>query len=94
MGRVALLELLAIDDELRSLIAGDVPYETLWRETFGRKGGSLWDDAREKVRQGLTTVEEVARVLFDYPRPHAEPGGAGAAKRTRGAASRPGPSGA
>jgi len=40
-----------------------------WQESFGRTDGVLWDDAREKVRQGLTTVEEVMRVLFDYPRP-------------------------
>ena len=56
-----------MDAQLRQLIADGAPLEALWRESFERTGGSLWDDAREKVRQGLTTVEEVVRVLFDYP---------------------------
>lgn len=68
-GRAAVYEILEVTDELRPLIAGDAPIEALWRETFGRRGGSLWEDAREKVRRGVTTVEEVARVLFDYPHP-------------------------
>ncbi len=67
-GRVGLFEVLEVPDRLRPLIAENAPYETLWRETFGRTGGSLWDDARDKVRAGLTTVEEVTWTLFDYPR--------------------------
>lgn len=67
-GRIGLFEVLEIPDRLRPLIAENAPYETLWRETFGRTGGSLWDDARDKVRAGLTTVEEVTWALFDYPR--------------------------
>jgi type II secretory ATPase GspE/PulE/Tfp pilus assembly ATPase PilB-like protein len=71
-GRVALTEVLEIDDALRRRIVEGAPLETLWQETFGRTGGSLRDDAREKVRAGLTTAEEVLRALFDYPFP-AEP---------------------
>lgn len=67
-GRIGLFEVLEADDPLRQLIAGDAPLEVLWRETFARAGGSLWDDAREKVRRGMTTAEEVGRALFDYPR--------------------------
>ena len=92
-GRIALYEILEVDDRLRVLIDDRSTAEILWRETFGRNGGSLWDDGREKVRQGLTTVEEVGRVLFDYPQPNAETAVAPAAKPTRGAASRPGSSG-
>jgi type II secretory ATPase GspE/PulE/Tfp pilus assembly ATPase PilB-like protein len=66
-GRIVLCEILVVDPPLSQLIADGAPLETLWQESFGRAGGSLWDDAREKVRQGLTTVEEVVRVLFDYP---------------------------
>lgn len=74
-GRIGLFEVLEVDDTLRRLIADGAPMETLRRETLGRAGGSLWDDGREKVRQGLTTVEEVTRVLFDYPQPALEPRG-------------------
>jgi type II secretory ATPase GspE/PulE/Tfp pilus assembly ATPase PilB-like protein len=72
-GRVGLFEVLEVDDALRRLIADGAPVDTLCRESFGRAGGSLWDDGREKVRQGLTTVEELTRVLFDYPQPALEP---------------------
>lgn len=73
-GRVGLFEVLEMDDELRRLIAENASAETLWQASFGRNGGSLWDEAREKVRQGLTTVEEAMRVLLDYPhRPNAHP---------------------
>jgi type II secretory ATPase GspE/PulE/Tfp pilus assembly ATPase PilB-like protein len=67
--RIAVYEILEVTDELRQLIANDTPREILERETFGQTGGSLWDDARDKIRQGLTTVEEATRVLFDYPHP-------------------------
>jgi general secretion pathway protein E len=68
-GRIAFYEILEVDDRLRRLIAGDEPEEALWKEAFERKGGSLWHDARAKIREGATTVEEAARVLFDYPLP-------------------------
>jgi type II secretory ATPase GspE/PulE/Tfp pilus assembly ATPase PilB-like protein len=65
--RIAVYEILEVDDELRQLIAEDAPMEKLWQATFGRSNNSLWEDARDKVRQGVTTVEEAIRVLFDYP---------------------------
>jgi general secretion pathway protein E len=68
-GRVGLFEVLEIDDETRKLVANQAPFDVLWYATFGRNGGSLWHDGRDKVKQGLTTVEEVNRVLFDYPKP-------------------------
>lgn len=70
-GRIGLFEVWEVDAALRQRIAEKSSSETLWRESFGRWGGSLWDDAREKIRQGLTTVEEVNWALFDYPRPRA-----------------------
>lgn len=66
-GRIGLFEVLEVDETLRKLIAENAPVETLWQATFGRTGGSLWDDARAKVRKGITTVEEVNWALFDYP---------------------------
>lgn len=71
-GRVALIEVLELDAMVRRRIVERASPESLWQETLGR-GGSLWEDAREKVRQGLTTVEEVTRALFDYPFPAGAP---------------------
>jgi general secretion pathway protein E len=72
-GRVGLFEVLEVDNELRRLIVEHTPVEALWRHTFGRNGGSLWDDGRAKVRRGITTAEEVTRVLLGYPHPSSAP---------------------
>jgi general secretion pathway protein E len=79
-GRLALYELFEVDDGVRQLISEDRLEEGAWQEALAAQGGTLWDDARAKVRQGLTTVEEVTRVLLDYPLPpSAAPGAASAA---------------
>ena len=72
--RLAFYEILEVDDRLRQLIAHEAPEETLRQETFGHTGGSLWDDAREMILQGATTVEEAVRALFDYPMPASSEG--------------------
>jgi type IV pilus assembly protein PilB len=69
LSRIGLFEVLEVNDVVRKAIMDRAPLDTIWAETFGRNGGSLWDDARDKVRQGLTTVEEVAWALSDYPHP-------------------------
>lgn len=66
-GRVGLFEAWEVTPRLRVLIAERADADTLWNESFGRIGGSLWDDAREKIRLGLITVEDAAWALFDYP---------------------------
>lgn len=68
-GRLALYELLEVDDEIRSLLARTSDPHVLWEQMFGKRGGSLWDDALRKVRAGLTTAEMVAGALADYPHP-------------------------
>jgi type II secretory ATPase GspE/PulE/Tfp pilus assembly ATPase PilB-like protein len=68
-GRIGLFEVLEADEAVRQMIIDEVPLPTIWYTTFGRNGGSLWDDARDKVRQGLTTLEEVNEALSDYPHP-------------------------
>jgi type II secretory ATPase GspE/PulE/Tfp pilus assembly ATPase PilB-like protein len=65
--RLALYEVLEVDNDLRGRIAAGATVEELAPLVVGRPNGSLWEDARQKVRQGLTTVEEALRVLFDYP---------------------------
>ena len=57
-----------INDALRHLLAERADQNALWMQAFAG-GGSLWDDARNKIRQGLITVEDAAWALFDYPQP-------------------------
>ena len=68
-GRIGLFEAWEVDDRIKTLIAEKASPDTLWHESFGRRGGSLWDDAREKVRHGLVTVEDASWALFDYSHP-------------------------
>lgn len=82
-GRVPLCEALEADNRLRRRIAEGATADALWGETFGRSGGSLWDDARAKVRAGLTTVEEACWSLFDYPH-NVAASGASATEEERG----------
>jgi len=62
-GRLALYEVLTLDEQLRHLISSGA--SLLEVNQAARHGGlaSLIDDARDKVNQGLTTPEEVLRVL-------------------------------
>ncbi len=62
-GRVALYEVLVMNEQLRHLIASGADLISL-SETAQRGGmRTLLGDARDKVDQGLTTVDEVLRVL-------------------------------
>ena len=62
-GRIGLAELLAIDQGIRDLIVGRKPEEEILRA--GIKGGMklLLQDGIDKARAGLTTLEEVFRVV-------------------------------
>jgi len=66
-GRLALFELLPLDDAMRDLIGGRA--SVLEVERFARQQGhhGLIQDAYAKVAAGLTTTEEVLRVLGPQP---------------------------
>jgi type IV pilus assembly protein PilB len=66
-GRIPLVEVVEMTPALRHLIADKASDEVLWRAAFSKNADSLRDDARARVRAGLTTVEEVNWALFDYP---------------------------
>ena len=70
-GRVPLYEILEVTNDLRERIARGAAADEIWRAVFGANGGSLWDDARAKIRAGLITVERAAEALFDYHTPTA-----------------------
>jgi len=66
VGRVGIYELLIIDDKFRDMINEDHSVNNM-RRVFHESGQpSLFDDGICKVKQGLTTIEEVLRVTEVY----------------------------
>jgi type IV pilus assembly protein PilB len=66
VGRVGIYELLIIDEQFRDMINKDSSVNNM-RRTFHESGRrSLFDDGIMKVKQGLTTIEEVLRVTKVY----------------------------
>jgi len=63
-GRLGIYELLVTDEELQALILKNPSTEEIQkqRRSVGQK--FLVDDGFDKVRKGLTTIEEIKRVLF------------------------------
>jgi type II secretory ATPase GspE/PulE/Tfp pilus assembly ATPase PilB-like protein/DNA-binding NarL/FixJ family response regulator len=66
-GRLGIYEVLAFDEQMRHLVASGASLLEL--ADMARQQGmtSMFEDARDKVRQGLTTLEEVLRVLGPLP---------------------------
>lgn len=63
---MGIYELLIIDERFREMINKD-PSATSMRRAFHEAGRrSLFDDGITKVKQGLTTIEEVLRVTEVY----------------------------
>ncbi|MDO8963704.1 MAG: ATPase, T2SS/T4P/T4SS family [Coriobacteriia bacterium] len=63
-GRVGIFELMPIDDELRKLFLHDAPAEALRVMAIEHGMRTLREDAFEKVSSGMTSIEEVARVIM------------------------------
>lgn len=61
-GRVGLYELLTVDDQLRDVIARNPNVSEFRRMCIDRGMVTLRQDGMKKVREGLTTVQEVLRV--------------------------------
>jgi type IV pilus assembly protein PilB len=65
-GRVGIFEMLVIDDKFRAIINQDASVANM-RLAFHESGqASLFEDGMQKVKKGLTTVEEVLRVTEVY----------------------------
>ncbi len=63
-GRIWIFELLIIDDEIRTMIVDKRPANVI-RESAIRKGMvTLWEDAKFKVRNGITTYNEILRTVY------------------------------
>jgi len=65
-GRIAILEVLMIDDYIRQLIIKKGSLEEIKEYAIKKKGmKTLRDDAILKVRQGLTTLDEALRITTE-----------------------------
>jgi type IV pilus assembly protein PilB len=62
-GRVGIFQLLRMNDELESLVASGSARDAIDRAASEAGMRPLWDDGLLKVREGITSVEELARVL-------------------------------
>jgi type IV pilus assembly protein PilB len=62
-GRVGIFQLLRMSDELESLAVRKASREELERAAMTDGMRSLWADGLEKVMSGLTSLEELARVV-------------------------------
>ncbi len=62
-GRVGVFQLLRMNDGLESLVATGASRDVLEAAAIENGMRSLWSDGLEKVKTGVTSVEELARVL-------------------------------
>ncbi|MEX2102712.1 MAG: GspE/PulE family protein [Gaiellaceae bacterium] len=62
-GRIGIYQLMVMSEELSRLASQHASREELERSAMEAGMGSLWDDGLAKVTSGLTSLEELARVL-------------------------------
>jgi type IV pilus assembly protein PilB len=62
-GRVGIFELMVMDDDLRRLFLHEAPAEVLRTQALMNGMLSLRDDALNKVESGMTSLEEIERVV-------------------------------
>jgi type II secretory ATPase GspE/PulE/Tfp pilus assembly ATPase PilB-like protein len=61
-GRVGLYEVMVMSDEIRHLVLGRAGLDEIRAMALAQGMRTISDDGIDKVRQGLTTLTEVARV--------------------------------
>ena len=63
-GRVGIFEVMVMDDDLRKLFLHEAPADTLRAQAMANGMASLRDDALKKVASGVTSLEEIERVVI------------------------------
>lgn len=63
-GRIGIFELLIMTQSLRELIDSDVAYDDLVKQACHDGMIPLRYDAQQKIEAGITTIEELARVIW------------------------------
>lgn len=64
-GRTALYEIINVDKELREMIATLATADQIWSAAEKKGARSLFDDGIEKVKAGVTSLDEILRVSRD-----------------------------
>jgi type IV pilus assembly protein PilB len=62
-GRIAIFELVPIDETLGELIIGETNITAIEKRLSTLSHGKLWELALEQVRTGVTSLEEINRVM-------------------------------
>ena len=65
-GRVGIFQLLIMNDELEALAAANAHRDEIERSAAAAGMRSLWDDGIAKAAAGLTSLEELARVVASF----------------------------
>jgi len=63
MGRTGVFELMEINDDIRKLIMENADADEIKKKAIENGMTTMFDDAREKVLNGVTTIEEMLRVV-------------------------------
>lgn len=63
-GRTAIFEIIEIDDRLEDLILKHPASHEIWEAAQKNGARSLFEDGLEKVKNGITTIEELLRVAL------------------------------
>jgi type II secretory ATPase GspE/PulE/Tfp pilus assembly ATPase PilB-like protein len=61
-GRIGIFQLLIMTEMLAELAVRKATRDEMEREAMSNGMRTLWDDGMAKVRAGLTSIEELARV--------------------------------
>lgn len=62
-GRIAVFEVVPLDDDLRQMIVARTPHHELKKASMARGMSTMFQDGMQKAARGVTTVEEVLRVV-------------------------------
>ncbi|MBU0667744.1 GspE/PulE family protein [Patescibacteria group bacterium] len=62
-GRTGVYEILEVDDDIRELIIKNTSAEEIMKKAVANGMTTMFDDARENVFNGVTTLEEMLRVV-------------------------------
>ncbi|MGB9682546.1 MAG: type II secretion system ATPase GspE [bacterium] len=63
-GRIGIFELLVVDDQIRGMIVDKKPANEIKKVAVSKGMVTLWDDARMKVKEGITTYKEILRTVY------------------------------
>jgi len=64
-GRLGIYEVLEIDDNIRSLIVGHADAAQIKQAAIKAGMKTMLEDGFAKARKGITTIEEVLRIIYD-----------------------------